>query len=179
MLAARRSAFLNKRIFSLKHESRSGERLTVRTTLKRGSKMRNLYKRYKEMILYIVFGVLTTAVNYGVYFLFAHPVGFSVAVSNIIAWLAGVLFAFVTNKLLVFESKSLSARVFLWEFLSFVACRLFSGLLDTGIMVVCVDYLHYNDMIIKILSNVIVVIINYVFSKFFIFTKKEKQARAN
>lgn len=126
------------------------------------------------MILYIVFGVLTTAINYGSYFLLAHPAGLSVLVSTVIAWILGVLFAFVTNKLLVFDSKSLRFDLVLKEFISFVACRLFSGALDMAIMQVFVNMLHFNDLIIKLASNVIVVIINYVLSKLFIFAQKDK-----
>lgn len=126
------------------------------------------------MILYVVFGVLTTAINYGSYFLLAHPAGVSVLASNVIAWILGVLFAFVTNKLLVFDSKSLRFDLVLKELISFVACRLFSGALDTAIMLVFVNMLHFNDLIIKLASNVLVIIINYVLSKFFIFAPKGK-----
>jgi Predicted membrane protein len=138
------------------------------------SEIRKLYDRYKEMILYVVFGVLTTAINYGSYFLLAHPAGVSVLASNVIAWILGVLFAFVTNKLLVFDSKSLRFDLVLKELISFVACRLFSGALDTAIMLVFVNMLHFNDLIIKLASNVLVIIINYVLSKFFIFAPKGK-----
>ena len=140
--------------------------------------MKKLYLKYKEMILYVVFGVLTTAINYGSYFIFAHPLHLSVITSNIIAWLLSVLFAFVTNKLLVFESKNMSLAVVMKELLLFIACRLFSGALDTGIMYVFVDLLHYSDLIIKILSNVIVIVLNYVFSKLLIFTRKEVKSHA-
>lgn len=136
--------------------------------------MKKLYERYKEMILYIVFGVLTTAVNYGSYALFAHGAGFSVAISNAIAWVLSVLFAFVTNKLLVFESRSLRLTTVMRELGSFVACRLLSGLLDMGIMIVFSQMLHFNDLLVKLASNVLVIIINYVLSKAFIFAKKER-----
>lgn len=138
------------------------------------NRIKYLYNQYKEMILYIVFGVLTTAINYGSYFLLAHPMGLSVIASNVIAWIVAVLFAFVTNKLLVFDSKSLRFDLVLKELVSFAACRFFSGALDTGIMLVFVNMLHFSDLIIKLLSNVLVIIINYILSKFFIFAQKGK-----
>ena len=84
-----------------------------------------------------------------------------------------MLFAFVTNKLFVFESKSREPRLVLRELGSFVLARLISGGVDLGIMLVGVDVLHIDSLIVKIVSNVIVVIMNYIASKFFIF-KKEK-----
>lgn len=135
--------------------------------------MKKLYCKYKEMILYVVFGVLTTAVNYGSYALLAHLAGCSVASSNGIAWALSVLFAFVTNKLLVFESKSLKAAVVMRELLSFAACRLMSGALDMGIMLLFINLAHFNDLLVKLASNVLVVIINYILSKAFIFKQKE------
>lgn len=135
--------------------------------------MKKLITRYKEIILYIFFGILTTAVNYGSYVLFAHCTGYSVAVSNGIAWILSVLFAFLTNKLLVFESKSLQPAIVLRELISFIACRLFSGFLDMGIMIIFTQVFHFNDLLVKLASNVLVVIINYALSKIFIFSKKE------
>lgn len=135
--------------------------------------MKKLYFRYKEIILYVVFGALTTAVNYGSYALLAHGAGFSVAASNGIAWILSVLFAFVTNKLLVFESRSLRLAKVMRELVSFIACRLLSGLLDMGIMIVFTQIVHFNDLIVKLASNVLVIIINYILSKAFIFSKKE------
>lgn len=135
--------------------------------------MKAFILKYKEILLYVVFGVLTTAINYIAYIVLAHSLGINVAVSNGAAWLLSVIFAFITNKLYVFESKSFKAPVFIKEFLSFVACRLFSGFLDMGIMIVFVNMLHLNDFIVKIGSNIVVVIINYVLSKLLIFKRKE------
>ena len=137
--------------------------------------MKKLYEKYKEIILYIFFGVLTTAVNYGVYYLMAHPLGISIVASNIVAWAAGVIFAFYTNKLYVFESKSTQLAVVLKELTAFTACRAFSGILDTGIMYLFAQRLGYNDMIVKIASNIVVIIVNYVFSKMLIFRNKPQK----
>lgn len=138
----------------------------------RRSDMKKLYERYRKLMLYGVFGILTTAVNYGSYALLTHCAGFPVAAGNTIAWIISVIFAFVTNKHLVFGSKSMKLSTVTRELLSFVACRLFSGILDMGIMVFFTDVMHYNDLLVKLASNVIVIIINYIFSTF-IFARKE------
>lgn len=136
--------------------------------------MTKLYRKYKELILYGIFGVLTTAVNYGSYAALAHFAGLGVALSNGIAWALSVLFAFVTNKLLVFESRSLRPGRVIRELCSFVACRLASGLLDMGIMVFFTGVAHANDLIVKLISNGVVILINYVLSKAFVFSRKER-----
>lgn len=139
--------------------------------------MIQLLKKYKEQILYLVFGGLTTLVNIAVYFVCRH-MGANVTISTIVAWFAAVLFAYITNKLFVFESKCKSAGQLFHEIIGFFGCRLFTGLLDLGIMYVSVDILNFNELIMKILSNVVVIVLNYLFSKLFIFnrnTKKEKE----
>lgn len=132
-----------------------------------------LFKKYKEVILYLIVGGLTTVINVVVYWIFAHPLSLNTTVSTAIAWLASVIFAFFANKLVVFESKSFEAEIFIKEFLSFFLSRLATGVLDVGIMYLSVDILHASDLIMKIVSNVIVIILNYVISKFFVFGKKK------
>lgn len=136
--------------------------------------MLNLIKKYKGLILYLVFGVLTTLVNIVAYWLFAHPLALDTLISNILAWLISVLFAFFTNKLIVFESRGNGIKRFLWEILTFFGARALTGVLDTAIMVVFVDLLHINDIVVKIASNIIVIILNYIVSKFVIFAKKKR-----
>ncbi len=135
-------------------------------------KCMELYRKYKETILYLVFGGLTTLINIVTYWLLTKPLGIDFMVSNAIAWAVSVLFAFVTNKLFVFESKGLNAALVVKELVLFVGARLFSGALDMGIMYLFIDILHFNDLLIKVLSNVIVIIVNYVLSKLIIFKKK-------
>ncbi len=89
--------------------------------------------------------------------------------SNIYAWVISVLFAYITNKLFVFSSKSLSISTLARELVSFISCRLLSGVLDMTFMYVFVSLLNYNDFIIKTLSNIFVIIINYFLSKFLVF----------
>lgn len=134
--------------------------------------MKELWNKYKEIILYGIFGILTTLVNIIVYYLCAKVMGIDVLISTIIAWILSVLFAFVTNRIYVFESKSKHIWKELYLFFSF---RLLSGVIDVADMYLFVTLLHFDDMIIKIVSNVIVIILNYVFSKLFIFKKKEPE----
>lgn len=125
--------------------------------------------KIKEIFLYLFFGALTTAVNI-ISFYFFDLINLSTAVSTILAWIFSVIFAFVTNKLFVFKSRQKS---FLKEMISFFGCRIFTGVLDLVIMLVFVDVFEYNSLLMKVLSNVLVVILNYLFSKFFIFKKGE------
>ncbi|HIS69284.1 MAG TPA: GtrA family protein [Candidatus Gallacutalibacter stercoravium] len=143
-------------------------------------KIKKLIKKLltKEMILYLVFGVLTTAINLVTFSLcyrflpVATPQWLTVCASCI-AWLVAVVFAFVTNKLFVFESKSTDKRVMTHEILTFFGARVFSQLVDMGGMLLLVNLLMWNADLSKLLMNVLVVIINYVLSKLVIFTKKE------
>lgn len=125
----------------------------------------------RETILYLVFGVLTTILNYAVYEI-CKWLGIHYTLSTILAWVLSVIFAYITNKLFVFESKSFETAVLIREILSFVSCRLFSGLCDLLFMVFAVEMISMNDSLAKLVSNVFVVIINYIFSKLFIFRKK-------
>lgn len=136
-------------------------------------KLRILVKKYKSLISYGIFGVLTTMINICVYQLFYQHIGWSNVDSNVLAWVLSVLFAFVTNKIWVFESKSLEVKVLLFEIVSFFGCRLATGVLDLAIMYVAVDKLSFNSLAMKCISNVIVIIANYVASKLIIFNKKE------
>lgn len=136
--------------------------------------MLRLIKKYKEQILYLVFGVLTTLVNLVSYFL-CRSIAFTVAGATIIAWFIAVLFAFVTNKLFVFESRVKTFRQLLFQIAEFFGCRLFTGLLDLGIMYLTVELLSFYEPAMKIISNVVVVVLNYVFSKLIIFKKHNKK----
>ncbi len=135
--------------------------------------MQELWKKYKSMILYIVFGVGTTLVNIVSYWICAHPFRMATMPSTVIAWITSVLFAYVTNRIWVFESENKGILPVLKEIVSFTVCRLSTGILDMAIMFVFVDLLGINDMIIKVLSNVIVIVLNYILSKLVIFKKKE------
>lgn len=123
----------------------------------------------KEPIAYVVFGVLTTLVNIAVYYLFTELLGVYYMISNVVAWIASVCFAFITNKLFVFESKSLQCKTVLAEMGSFFLARAATGVLDMLLMWLFVDVLVVEEMIAKVIVNVAVIIINYVASKLWVF----------
>ena len=150
-------------------------------------KIKELILKYKELIVYVIFGGLTTVVNLVVFTLSGMALGDErYLVSNVIAWFAAVIFAYITNKLWVFESKSWSIKVLLKEIPSFFSARVLSFLIEEFGLYVFVDLLSFNEISLKILSfeiggeliakvilAVIVVILNYVFSKLVIFKKKK------
>jgi putative flippase GtrA len=126
----------------------------------------------EEKISYLIFGVLTTAVNYVSYWAVRGPLAVDYRISTVIAWILAVAFAFVTNKFFVFKSRSVRRNVLLREISSFVLARLASGVFDIGWMILAVEWIHMNDMLAKILSNVVVIIMNYILSKMFIFKSR-------
>ena len=128
------------------------------------------YNKAKEVLWYGFFGVLTTLINI-VSFYFLDKAGMDVYIANLLAWVLSVLFAFVTNKLFVFHSKSMQFSVFLKVMISFFFFRLFSLGIDMGGMFICLNFLSMGKMISKIFMNVIVIIANYIFSKLFVFKK--------
>lgn len=128
-------------------------------------------EKHKDILLYIIFGICTTLVNMVVYWFCAHILHLFVVVSTVISWVISVLFAYVTNRKYVFHSKKSSYKDIVKEMFSFFSCRFLTGLLDVGFMFIFVDLFHMNDMIIKIVSNIIVIVLNYVASKIFIFKK--------
>lgn len=134
------------------------------------SKIIEFIKNNKMMISYLFFGVCTTLVNIVAYYL-CTLVGLNTAVSTVIAWFLAVVFAYLTNRKFVFESENKSFDSVLRETVSFFACRAITGLIDLAIMVVFVDLLFFNDMIMKIISNIIVIVLNYLASKLWIFKK--------
>ncbi|NLL92251.1 MAG: GtrA family protein [Ruminococcaceae bacterium] len=134
---------------------------------------KSLLKKYRDVIPYIIFGVLTTIVNIAVYWFMAHPLGISVMPSTVIAWLGAVLFAYITNRKWVFRSEANTANAVLKEILSFFLCRLATGAVDWACMFIFVDILNLNDVVIKFMANILVIILNYVASKLFIFKRKK------
>lgn len=120
-------------------------------------------------MMYFIFGVLTTVVNFVVYLLFARFLNVNYLISNVLAWFFSVLFAYVTNRIWVFESKSSNI---LKEMSLFFGGRIFSGVVDTALMYLLIDILAVGDVISKIIIQVIVVILNYVISKIIVFKDK-------
>lgn len=152
-------------------------------------KIHDLFIRYKELILYVFFGGLTTLVNFAAFKFFNVVLGEEhYLVSNIIAWFVSVVFAYITNKLFVFESHTWQTKKICKEVLSFFAARVFSLVIEEAGLFTLIDLLGFDKyrldifgfvlggkMISKILLAVIVVILNYFFSKLVVFRKKKKE----
>ncbi len=149
------------------------------------NKIFELLKKYKELITYVIFGVLTTLVNWLTYTLLVkispsavNPLTW-ITISNAAAWVAGVLFAFITNKIWVFESRSFAPGIVAKEFISFVASRAVTGVLEVfGVPLLVRLGLNQTvfgieGMAAKLIVSVAVVILNYVFSKLIVFRKKK------
>ena len=137
-------------------------------------KIWDLYIKYKEAILYLVFGGLTTLINIVTYAVCSHLFHMDTIISNGIAWVFGVAFAYVTNKIFVFESKTDTFKALIKECVSFVGCRLATGAMDMAIMYITVDVLKWPDIVMKVIANVLVIVLNFVFSKLFIFANGKK-----
>lgn len=134
-------------------------------------KIRALVVKYWDILTYLVFGVLTTVVNYLVYLPVYNLLGLSAAVSNVVAWVAAVAFAYLTNKPFVFKSHDWSMKTVIPELSKFVGCRVASGAMETVILLVTVDLLHWNGNIWKLVTNVLVMLVNYFGSKLLVFKK--------
>lgn len=136
-------------------------------------KIKELYKKYKELINYLIFGVLTTVISLAVYYLsiftFLNPdIAIQLQIANIISWVAGVTFAYFTNRKFVFESTTTNK---LQEATKFVSSRVTTLLLDMFIMWLFVTILHFNDRVMKLVSQVLVIVGNYILSKLLVFKK--------
>lgn len=142
-------------------------------------KIKELYLKYKEIINYLIFGVLTTVVNIVTYAIFARLFHIDEVISNIIAQILSILFAYVTNKIYVFESKTTNIKEILQELISFFGCRIFTAVLDTAVFTLMVKKIGINDLIAKCITQVIVIVLNYVFSKILIFRKDKEQKEKN
>lgn len=130
------------------------------------SNHRSWFNKSYEVLSYLFFGGCTTLINI-ISFWLLRLIKMGVYTSNIIAWIVSVLFAFITNKLFVFESKGNAFK----EGISFFGFRLLSLIFDMGIMYLFIDILNLNDLLSKVITNIFVIIINYIFSKVFIFKK--------
>ena len=135
-------------------------------------KIKQLLVKYWEVLTYLFFGVLTTVVNYLIYLPVYNLLGLSAAVSNAIAWVVAVAFAYLTNKPFVFKSHDWSAKTVVPELTKFVGTRVASGGMESAIIWIAVDLLGGNGNIWKLVTSVLVVILNYVGSKLLVFRKK-------
>ena len=149
-------------------------------------KIKDLLYKYKELITYVIFGGLTTLVNFVAFYVVTQILGEELyLLNNAIAWVVSVVFAYVTNKLFVFESKSWNLKLVAKESVEFIGARIFSFLIEEGGMLLFVSVLGFGEisfnifgftitgqLIAKLILAVVVVIMNYFFSKFIIFRKK-------
>lgn len=134
--------------------------------------LKRLLDQYYDVISYLFFGVLTTAVDYAVSFVCHYGLQLSPTVSTVIAWAAAVIFAFFTNKTWVFGSRDWSGKTVLPEFLKFTGSRVFSGVLVTVCIQVTVERLGWNFALMKVATSILNIILNYIFSKLLVFRKK-------
>lgn len=145
-------------------------------------KLKQLWKKHKELILYVFFGGCTTLINIISYFACRELMHLPVVPADVLAWLVSVIFAYVTNKLFVFESKSWRLMLVLKEGAAFLAARVFSLGVDVAMLYVTVTVLGWWELPMKVLANVVVIVINYIFSKWIIFrkdaAKQQKRMRA-
>lgn len=139
------------------------------------NKIKELYLKYKEIINYLIVGGLTTLISLIVYYVcvltFLNPeIPIQLQIANILSWIAGVTFAYFTNRKFVFESKNPNK---IKEATKFVGSRITTLLLDMFVMYIGVTVLKFNDKIMKIIAQILVIVGNYIISKLFVF-KKEK-----
>ncbi len=142
-------------------------------------KIKELLKKYEEVIKYLIIGVLTTIINYTLFAILSQLLLLDIHVSNIIAWIITVIVAYFANKLFVFESKSFKANVLIKEISTFGFARVFSLALEEIILYLFVNLLKMNELIIKLIANIVVIIVNYIFSKFIIFKKPNSESKVS
>ena len=136
-----------------------------------------LWNQYQSIFWYIFFGAGTTVVNIIAYIICMHVLQIGNTPSNIVAWILAVIFAYVTNRKWVFESVHHTKRTIVKEVVDFFIARGATGLLDLGIMFVTVDILGWPDILLKVISNIIVIILNYLASRLWVFgSKAEREA---
>lgn len=135
--------------------------------------IKSIYIKYRHLIIYLFFGALTTAVNFLVYYPLYNFCVVSAFLSNIIAWFVAVIVAFLTNKPFVFQSKDWSVKVTAPEFAKFFVSRIGSGFLETVAVFLFVDVGQLNGNIFKIVISIVVIVLNYLTSRFFVFKKRK------
>ena len=136
--------------------------------------IRKLYKKYEELVMYIIVGVCTMIVSLASYYILANPLGIYYQTANIISWVLAVAFAYVTNKKFVFKSRYSGLSGTAKEMASFVSSRIASLLAEVISMYFFVQICQIDDNIVKLMNQVLVTVLNYIFSKFWVFRKSRK-----
>lgn len=135
-------------------------------------KIANFYEDHIEGMRYLIFGALSTVINILAFIICSKLFNMSVTISNVIAWIIAVLFAYITNKICVFKSKTDNNKQLAREVVYFFIARIITLILETIFLNITIEKLHFNEVLMKIISNIIVIILNFVFSKIIIFKKK-------
>lgn len=141
--------------------------------------MIKIYKKYEEIINYVIMGVLTTIVSLATYYILVLTIlnplnAIELQIANIISWIVSVTFAYVTNRKFVFKSTNKNV---LKEAINFFVSRISTLLIDMGLMFLFVTELNFNDKTMKLVDQIIVIILNYVLSKLFVFKKNKKNVK--
>lgn len=131
------------------------------------------WQKYREVLLYLFFGALTTVISIAVFWLCDRPLGMDALIANIVSWVLAVLFAYVTNAVWVFSSRPETRAEGLRQMLGFYAGRIATLGAEELILLVFVTWLGFDSMIVKIVAQVVVIVLNYVISKLLVFRKKE------
>ena len=137
--------------------------------------MKKLYYKYEEVLSYLIFGILTTVVSVVTYLVFANVCfpnksDLDLQICNVLSWICAVTFAYITNRKYVFKSKSVGVQK-LKEVINFFLARLFSLFVDMALMFLMYSVMHIDDTIAKLVVQVVVVVLNYIFSKLIVFKK--------
>ena len=136
--------------------------------------LKRLFLKYKKIIMYGIFGVLTTILNIVTYWFCYDILHIPNIISNTIAWVVAIAVAFITNKLWVFDSKDTKKETVIAELVKFIIARVATGVIDLIIMFTAVDVMQLPAVIFKVIANVIVIILNYILSNILIFKKSDK-----
>ena len=135
-------------------------------------KLKELFARHREIILYLVFGVGTTAVDFAVSLSLVYLLDVNLYVSKVIAWVCAVAFAYITNRIFVFKSENKGTKNVLIEAGEFVTGRLISLGVQELMMVVLYEGAKMREWVVLVLSSILVIILNYIFGKLLVFRKK-------
>lgn len=134
-----------------------------------------LYRKYKEVLLYLFFGGLTMIVSVASYWFFSEPMKLHVQIANVLSWVLAVLFAYITNRIWVFDQKTHGGKELLAQMFRFFSGRVATLLVENAILFIFVQKLHGSNMVVKIVAQVVVVVSNYFISKFMVFRNKDSK----
>ena len=131
--------------------------------------MKKLFIKYKDILLYLIFGAGAFVVSIASYVCANVALGINELLANIISWILAVLFAFFTNRICVFHSPTKTLRDFGIQFMKFVNGRIITLLIEEGIIFIFITLLGFNSVVIKVICQIVVIILNYIISKFMVF----------